>query len=87
MNMATCLLVSSTAEARRRDTGIAGAAGAVVVAHLDGGGEPAPFRPVERGVDRQLPEIGRKAKETAVVHLGRAHDLARIEQTLGERRP
>src|SRR5580658_7972265 len=35
--------------------GVGFAAGAVVVAHLGGAGETAPFGPIERGLDRDLP--------------------------------
>ena len=62
--------------------GVARAAGAVVVAHLDRAGEPAPFRPVERGGERQRPVVGLEAEQAAVVHLRGPDDLAGVEQAL-----
>ncbi len=82
------LLVAGRAIGRAHDAGVAGAAGAVVVAHLGRRGEAAPFRPVERGVDRQRAVVRLEAEQAAVVHLRRPHDLAGVEETLpGRRRP
>src|SRR5581483_11672453 len=55
----------------------------VVVAHLRRGEEPAALGPVERGADGQRAVAGLVAEEGAVIHLRRAHDLARIEQAPG----
>jgi hypothetical protein len=59
------------------------AAGAVVVAHLDRTAKSAPLRPVEHGVDRRHAITRGIAKQFAIVHARRAHDLARVEQPGG----
>src|SRR5437899_6898903 len=74
------LLVARCPERMAHDAGVAGAAGAVVVAHLRRTGEAAPFRPVEGGVERQWPVIRLEAEEAAIVHLRRADDLAGVEE-------
>ena len=74
------LLVAGRAVGRAHHAGIGFAAGAVVVAHLGGAGEAAPFRPVERGLERQLRVARLEAEQAAVVHLRRPDDLAGVEQ-------
>ena len=59
------------------------AAGAVVVAHLDGAAEAAPFRPVERPLPLRAAVARRVTEERAVVHLEGPHDLAGIEEPVG----
>ena len=79
------LLVAGGAKGRAHHRGVALAAGAVVVAHLDRAGEAAPFRPVERGRNRQRPVVGPVAEQAAVVHLRGPHDLAGVEQARRDR--
>ena len=57
----------------------------VVVAHLGRGEEPAALGPIERGADGQCTVAGLVAEEGAIIHLRRAHDLARIEEAPGSK--
>src|SRR6516165_12733873 len=74
------LLVARRLVGGTHDTGVAGAAGAVVVAHLDSRGEAAPFRPVERGINWQRPVVRLETEEAAVVHFWRADYFAGVEE-------
>ena len=75
-------LVPGDAEGRAHDVGVGFPAGAVVVAHLDGAGEAAPFGPVEHGLDGPGRIAGLVAEQAPVIHLRRPDDAARVEQSL-----
>jgi hypothetical protein len=68
--------------ARAHGAGVELAAVAIVVAHLDGAGEPAPLAPVERRRRGLRRVAGAIAEERAVVLARRVHDLARVHQAL-----
>src|SRR5205085_9854032 len=80
-------LLAGDAVARAHDAARERTAGAVVVAHLDRALEAAAAAGIGRPVElrRHLVSMvaGRIAEKLAVVELGRAHDLAGIEQALG----
>ncbi len=74
------LLVERRPVGRAHDPARKPAAGAVVVAHLDGAAEPAPVGPVERRPRRFRDAVaGREAHQRAIVHAIGPHDLARIQ--------
>src|SRR5271166_1817568 len=75
------LLVPGDTKRWTHDTGIALAASAVVVAHLDCTREPAVIRPVENRVKSCSPVAGRETEKRTVVKFWRAYDLAGIEQS------
>src|SRR5512134_3938053 len=77
------LLVARRAIGRAHHAGVGLAAFAVVVAHLHRRGKSAPGAPIERRSKGNRLVTGRKAEQTAVVHLRWADDLARIEQSFG----
>ena len=59
------------------------AAGPVVVAHLHCAGEPAPLRPVQDSEFFPVGVLGRIPEQRAVVHAQWAHDLSRVEASIG----
>ena len=78
------LLVAGDAVARAHRAAGELAAGAVAVAHLDGAGEAAPVRPVERrGGPLGGGRVGGEAEERGVVHRERADDLAGVQAARG----
>ena len=65
------------------NAGVELATGPVVVAHLHSSENPAPVGPIKDGLDRRGPISRLVAEQAALVHAGRAHDLAGIEQRAG----
>ncbi len=73
------LLVAGHPVGRAHDAGVGLAAGAVVVAHLDGAAEAAPLGPVECRIEWLRCVTRHVAEEPAIIHARRTHDAVRIE--------
>ena len=74
------LLIAGNPIGRTHDADIRLATGAIVIAHLDRCAESAPFRPVQRCLQRCYLVVRVVAEQRAIIHALRMHYLARIEQ-------